>query len=72
MKFHGHLSLYSFIGLFGSKQHRGLVISVPLSKVGPKDDKPQKNIKGLVQILILLEAINILKYLKVFEMTYKL
>lgn len=55
-----------------SRQHRGLVIFLFLSNKDPKKDKSQTNIKGSVQILVLLEAMNILKYLKVFIMTYKL
>ena len=54
------------------RQHRGLVIYLLLSKKDQKKDKVQKNIEGSGQILVLLEAINILKYLEVFVITYKL
>lgn len=63
---------YSHASLEVIKQHRGLVIYLLLSKKDQKKDKVQKNIKGSGQILGLLEAINILKYLEVFVITYKL
>lgn len=63
---------YSHAFLEVIRQHRGLVIYLLLSKKEQKKDKVQKNIKGSGQILVLLEAINILKYLEVFVITYKL